>query len=394
MSKLSKSVIATALLASISSLPAYGQDAQSALKARVADCDVFGASFRYQEYVDCLRPLADAGLVAAATRLMGIYYEGTALTPDYFTAAKYAEIGAAADDDRSLEILAALKAFGRGTTKNWEQALQLRRRQAQLRSANLTPYSTGGQFIGYYGKDTYIIEANVVVGSNGLVKSCAAVGLNEKLKTRVCDGIIKNFSFLPAVTASGTEIEQTWTKPFRFLAPPRKILNIIPGRVLSGDISASDFDRYKISRTGLQKLQLEIDLPPTGFVQGCIVKSSDDVLGKYACKIVKEKFKFAPATLASGVKKYSKFNLELEVDFPAASVLPNVTQVKPQIISPPPPKSNAAVAVPVEKTTEPSSTTGDVILDTAINRCERIGFKRDTSEFRGCVTEQINLLSK
>ena len=38
--------------------------------------------------------------------------------------------------------------------------------------------------------------------------------------------------------------------------------------------------------------------------------------------------------------------------------------------------------------------TGDVILDKSINRCTIIGFKKDAAEFRGCVTEQIKILSK
>lgn len=38
--------------------------------------------------------------------------------------------------------------------------------------------------------------------------------------------------------------------------------------------------------------------------------------------------------------------------------------------------------------------TGDVILDKSMNRCTIIGFKKDTAEFRGCVTEQIKILSK
>jgi len=39
-------------------------------------------------------------------------------------------------------------------------------------------------------------------------------------------------------------------------------------------------------------------------------------------------------------------------------------------------------------------TSGDVILEQAVSRCMNIGFKRETSEFRSCVTEQIRLLSK
>jgi hypothetical protein len=36
----------------------------------------------------------------------------------------------------------------------------------------------------------------------------------------------------------------------------------------------------------------------------------------------------------------------------------------------------------------------DVVLERALSRCTNIGFKRDTDEFRSCVTEQIKILSK
>ncbi len=38
--------------------------------------------------------------------------------------------------------------------------------------------------------------------------------------------------------------------------------------------------------------------------------------------------------------------------------------------------------------------TNDIILDKAISRCTSIGYKRETAEFRSCVSEQIALLSK
>ena len=48
------------------------------------------------------------------------------------------------------------------------------------------------------------------------------------------------------------------------------------------------------------------------------------------------------------------------------------------------------VAAPVQNTTAPTSATSDVIFDTAINRCARLGFKRDTMEWRYCVERQIS----
>jgi hypothetical protein len=41
-----------------------------------------------------------------------------------------------------------------------------------------------------------------------------------------------------------------------------------------------------------------------------------------------------------------------------------------------------------------AKTSDDIILDKAIYRCTNIGYKRETAEFRSCVTEQITLLSK
>lgn len=386
MTKLSKSVIASALLGFVAATPVHAQAGQSAFDVSVDACEILNASFKYTQYIDCLRPLADAGSSKAAARLVNVFVSGTAVTPDYVTAAKYAAIGAAGDDILALQMLALFKSVGLGTTKNWEEALQLRRRQALLQSATLPPLRVAGEFTGNRVTETERIPVSVVVGSNGVIQSCLAEGQSENLKELTCKVITKYFTFLPAVGANGKEIEQTWTNSISFRAAPKstKISTVIPAQVLSGEILASDFTRYKISRSGLQKLQLEIDLTKTGAIFGCNPKSSDRVFGTYACKIVKEKFKFTPATLPSGVKKASKFNLELDIDFPAAFVSPNVPQAQPPNVSPP----------PVQNTTAAPSATGDVILDTAINRCDRIGFKRDTSEFRGCVTEQITLLSR
>lgn len=41
-----------------------------------------------------------------------------------------------------------------------------------------------------------------------------------------------------------------------------------------------------------------------------------------------------------------------------------------------------------------ATASNDIILDKAISRCTSIGYKRETAEFRSCVSEQITLLSK
>lgn len=41
----------------------------------------------------------------------------------------------------------------------------------------------------------------------------------------------------------------------------------------------------------------------------------------------------------------------------------------------------------------PQNLSDDAILDTAMNRCDRIGFKRGQDDFKSCVMQQIRLLS-
>ncbi len=41
-----------------------------------------------------------------------------------------------------------------------------------------------------------------------------------------------------------------------------------------------------------------------------------------------------------------------------------------------------------------ATASNDIILDKAISRCKTIGYKRETAEFRSCVSEQITLLSR
>lgn len=88
------------------------------------------------------------------------------------------------------------------------------------------------------------------------------------------------------------------------------------------------------------------------------------------------------------------------------------------ITAPPPPMPTSTIAAPtpaappiVKQEPKPSAKTNpelvrstdtpsgsaasdDVVLERALSRCTNIGFKRDTNEFRTCVTEQIKLLSK
>lgn len=68
---------------------------------------------------------------------------------------------------------------------------------------------------------------------------------------------------------------------------------------------------------------------------------------------------------------------------PAAQNVPEVAVQQPVIVNGGQSKQGANAA-----------TSDDIILEKAISRCTNIGFKRETPEFRSCVTEQITILSK
>lgn len=49
---------------------------------------------------------------------------------------------------------------------------------------------------------------------------------------------------------------------------------------------------------------------------------------------------------------------------------------------------------PIKASLPAAKASDDIILERSISRCTSIGYKRETAEFRSCVTEQISLLSK
>lgn len=66
----------------------------------------------------------------------------------------------------------------------------------------------------------------------------------------------------------------------------------------------------------------------------------------------------------------------------------------PVVPSAPAVATSQPVAAVVQQKPQTANASDDIILDKAIARCINIGFKRETAEFRNCVTEQLSLLSK
>lgn len=182
-------------------------------------------------------------------------------------------------------------------------------------------------------------------------------------------------------------------------AKPVSLLDIPPKPLkLDGVISSTDFPANILPVKTLYTVSTTLQIDRSGRVVDCFIDatSGSELLDETTCNLLKQRAEFSPASV-DGVVAVSEFQYTHAWSNPTianSSRTGNGSDPAKKSISPMSPKAQLDPKAPVQKTTVPASATGDVILDTAINRCDRIGFKRETSEFRGCVTEQISLLSK
>ena len=168
--------------------------------------------------------------------------------------------------------------------------------------------------------------------------------------------------------------------------PPRPIK-------LDGIISNTDFPSNVVPVKAAYNVSTTLQIDRSGRVVDCFIDASSgsELLDERTCNLLKQRAEFSPASV-NGVFAVS------EIQYTYAWSNPTVASASGTTTGATPAQSPRVKAIqiagPVQNTTAPTSAIGDVILDTALNRCDRIGFKRDTIEFRGCVTEQIRLLSK
>lgn len=173
--------------------------------------------------------------------------------------------------------------------------------------------------------------------------------------------------------------------------PPRPIK-------LDGVISSADFPSNVVPVKAAYNVSTTLQIDRSGRVVDCFIEASSgsEILDETTCNLLKQRAEFSPASV-NGVVSVSEFQYTHAWSNPTAASAsrstPGATPAQSSRVKAVP-VAGVQPNAPVQNTTAAPSANGDVILDTAINRCERIGFKRDTSEFRGCVTEQISLLSK
>lgn len=348
-------------------------------------CAALKSAATINEYVSCLKDEVQRGSTFAALVLIDIYNGDTVLPPDQFAATYYAKVAADKDDPVGLRILAARKALGLGTEKNWQEALQLRRRQARITGA-LPPLHVSGYFTGQAIKEGGAVPVEVSVGLDASKRACRPSGASEKLNKMTCDVIMKYFGFLPAVSADGREVDGLFRTVISFIPyrKPDKVDTSIPATLLSGDISPSDFSASSTRdyRTETATLALQVD--SSGNVTNCSADSSNNNFGREACQIARSKLKFSPSRNAKGQALLSTYSFGVSLDFTPSS---NVDAAPVQAV-----RSVSSAAKPEQVASDPQAGS-DVVLETATRRCTTIGFAKDAPDYRSCVLEQIKILS-
>lgn len=137
----------------------------------------------------------------------------------------------------------------------------------------------------------------------------------------------------------------------------------------------------------------------TGAVSTCLANGGDENANKVTCKLIVSRFKFLPALSQDGVEIGTKRTQNMVWDkTPYADyfVTPS-TQSKGQAkleagLTHPGNSSSEAASLQPSDAPKPAISK-DQNLETAIERCRRIGFKENEPGYRECVLEQIRLLS-
>lgn len=182
-------------------------------------------------------------------------------------------------------------------------------------------------------------------------------------------------------------------------AKPVSLRDIPPQPIkLDGVISSTDFPSNIIPVKAAYTVSTTLQIDRSGRVVDCFIDASSgsELLDERTCNLLKQRAEFSPASV-NGVVAVSEFqytHVWSNTTIANSSRARSGSDPAKKSTSSTPPKAQADPKAPAQVNSALSSATGDPILETAINRCDRIGFKRETGEFRGCVTEQINLLSK
>lgn len=193
---------------------------------------------------------------------------------------------------------------------------------------------------------------------------------------------------------------EVWKSPSSSASVAAASLGDIPPRPikLDGVISSTDFPSNVVPVKAAYNVSTTLQIDRSGRVVDCFIDASSgsELLDETTCNLLKQRAEFSPASV-NGAVAVAEFQHTHAWSNPAVTSASRATtgataaqSARVKTV----PSAGIQPNALIKNTVAQVSTTGDLVLDAAINRCDRIGFKRETSEFRGCVTEQISLLSK
>lgn len=194
-----------------------------------------------------------------------------------------------------------------------------------------------------------------------------------------------------------------WKNPSVSNATSQPSVRNIPARPikLDGLISTSDFPLSVRASKAEYVVSVTLQIDRVGKVVDCFIDatSGSEALDDATCNLLKQRAQFTPA-VEDGYVAVSEYKYTQRWVAPQAVIHSNAVPAAPlasapKRIAPPSVAAQpiAPIAQPVRAPTS-QNLNDDAILDTAMNRCDRIGYKRGQDDFKTCVMQQIRLLSE
>lgn len=368
----------------------FSADAQKCVQAHTQ-------SPALREFFLCAKRLSDAGDRTADILVAESLWTGTGTSVSYKAAADLWERSYNSGFVNAAVGLSMPYMTGYGRPRDLAKANALRKEFVIKKKVGLQSNRIAGQInpwdypsdcsLGIFGCKMVSekILAEFTVDPQGNVSACSAKGENAKLKEVTCNLISKRFKYMPALDADGRAISSQVTQNVNWAAPQGRPDLSAPAMLTTGTIN-SNMVPVKLARelNGEYNVVLALKVDILGKVSACRTSGGPYQLTRWVCQTALKGFRFEPAKSSGGRSIESNVTLNYALSF--SDKRNSASSISP---APAPP----LVPAPRESIKEPSKSV-DVNLETAIDRCIRIGFKEIEPGYRECVLEQIRLLSR
>lgn len=368
----------------------FSADAQKCVQAHIQ-------SPALREFFLCAKRLSDAGDKTADILVAEALWTGAGTSVNYKAAADLWERSYTSGFVNAAIGLSTPYMTGYGRPRDLAKANALRKEFAMKKKVGLQSNRITGQInpwdypsdcsLGIFGCKMVSekILAEFTVDPQGNVSACSAKGENAKLKEVTCNLISKRFKYVPALDADGRAISSQVTQNVNWAAPQGRPDLSAPASLTTGTIN-SNMVPVKLARelNGEYNVVLALKVDILGKVSACRTSGGPYQLTRWVCQTALKGFRFEPAKSSGGRSIESNVTLNYQLSFGSKQNEPSATV---------PVSAPVPVAAAKESIKEPSKPV-DANLETAIERCRRIGFKENEPGYRDCVLEQIRLLSQ